>query len=54
MCGICGKIAQGLSEEDLAHQIHGMMTRIAHRGPDDQGQVVLEASDALIGSDTIV
>ena len=49
MCGICGKIAQGLSEEDLAHQIHGMMTRIAHRGPDDQGQVVLEASDALIG-----
>lgn len=38
MCGICGSYSYATSEPVDEHLLQAMTTRLAHRGPDDEGQ----------------
>ena len=54
MCGIAGIISSTDQEQRLAEQVHRMTTCLHHRGPDDEGFLLLNASGAHVyyGDDT--
>jgi asparagine synthase (glutamine-hydrolysing) len=49
MCGISGIIDPGSGSDELGGQLRGMLQRIGHRGPDDQGIWVHETDGIALG-----
>ena len=49
MCGLVGIVAS-LPEDRVSSTLDSMISKVGHRGPDDQGKIVLRVGDFHLGA----